>query len=327
LQLEKAIKPLDWLLPAVLRLPADFVWWTDQGGQRPRRPLLAVATYSRAATDAWRIPPPVDTNRTAALERLADLQPLPAGEPVADDETIEPILRDLTYEYPGLELTTLPARIGVTELKRRWDAMRDPDERPAGRARSPAVAAVPAFVSKSPAETPVSRGTATHRFMQLVDLTRPCNAADLARQRDEMVQQGTLSPQDARQVMIEAAGWFFGTELGRRVRESGGQVEREVAFVSRIPPQRVLPDVRARDDRDVVLIRGMVDVVLSEQAGLEVIDYKTDDVPAKQCQARAEEYRTQIDTYAEALGQIYRQDVKRRWLVFLAAREIVEILP
>jgi ATP-dependent helicase/nuclease subunit A len=180
-------------------------------------------------------------------------------------------------------------------------------------------------VSESPAETPVSRGTATHRFLQLVDLSRPCNAADLARQRDEMIQHGSLPPHDARQVMVEAAGWFFGTELGRRVRQSADQVEREVAFVSRIPPQRVLPDVRARDDRDVVLIRGMVDAVLSGPAGLEIIDYKTDDLPADQCRARAQEYRVQIDMYAESLGQIYRQHVNRRWLVFLAAREIIEV--
>jgi hypothetical protein len=33
----------------------------------------------------------------------------------------------------------------------------------------------------------------------------------------------------------------------------------------------------------------------------------------------------QIDMYAEALGQIYRRDVNRRWLVFLAAREVVEV--
>jgi len=300
------------------------VWWTDQGGQRPRRPLFAVVTYNRATTDAWRIPPTVDTSRAEALARLADLQPLPAGEPMADDETVEPILRELTYVYPGLELTTLPARIGVTELKRRWDAMRDPDERPA-RARGPAVVAAPAFLSESPAETPVSRGTATHRFLQLVELSRPCDAAGLARQRDELIQQGSLPPQDARQVMVEAAAWFFGTELGRRVRESGDQVEREVAFVSRIPPQRVQPDVQARDDRDVVLIRGMVDAVLTGPAGLEVIDYKTDDVPADQCRARAHEYNMQIDMYAEALGQIYRRDVNRRWLVFLAAREVVEV--
>ncbi len=318
------MKPLDWILPAVCRLPSELVWWIDESRQRPARPLFAVATYARAKTEEWHMPKAVDSGRSEELARMADLEPLQADEPVAADEIIEPIIVSLTQTYPALELTSVPARIGVSELKRRWEAMTDPEERPARRGES-LVAEVPAFMRDLPGESAALRGTATHRYMQLVDLTRPCDAADLAEQLDECITRGRLSAEEGRQVMIGGAAWFFATSLGRRLRAEAEHVEREVAFVSRIEPQQLVPDVRPRDDRDVVLIRGIADVVLDDGIGLEIIDYKTDNVPAGACAARAEAYRVQLDTYADALGRNYRRDARGKHLVFLAAHEIVEL--
>lgn len=323
-QMEKATKPLDWILPAVFRLPAELVWWIDENKERPARPLFAVATYARAQTEKWHMPEAVDSGRSEELARMANLDPLQADEPVAADEIIEPIIVSLTRTYPALELTSVPARIGVSELKRHWEAMTDPEERPARRGES-LTAEVPAFMRDVPGESAAARGTATHRFLQLVDFTRPCDAADLAGQLDECIALGRLSAAEGRQVMIGGAVWFLATSLGRRLRADAEQVDREVAFVSRIEPQRLVPDVRPHDDRDVVLIRGIADVVLDDGIGLDIIDYKTDDVPAGACAARAEAYRVQIDTYADALGRIYRRNIRGKHLVFLAAQEIVEL--
>jgi ATP-dependent helicase/nuclease subunit A len=322
LELESAGKPLDWLLPAVFMLPADKVCWANETEARPAGPLFEIHTYPRAVTDQWRIPPVADTSRSEMLERLADLKTLPADEPVAGDEAIEPILRALEYTYPGLELTTLPARVGVTELKRRWDAIQDPEQRPL-RDRSAAMTLRPVFLEPAASPTAAERGIATHRFLQLVDLRRPCDGDDLQRQREDMVQQGRLTAEEADLVMLDDAAWFFGTDLGRRLRAEIENVEREVAFVSRVPPERLDPTIIARDEHDVVLLRGMVDVVLDGPQGLEIIDYKTDDVSADKCGLRAAAYRSQMDSYAEAIGRIYRREVRRRHLVFLTARQVV----
>ena len=126
-------------------------------------------------------------------------------------------------------------------------------------------------------------------------------------------------------VTLDDAAWFFGTGLGRRLWAENGNVEREVAFVSRVPPERLDSTTTARDEHDVVLLRGMVDVVLDGPQGLEIIDYKTDDVSADQCSQRADAYRSQMDSYAEAIGRIYCREVGRRYLVFLTARQVVAL--
>jgi len=125
--------------------------------------------------------------------------------------------------------------------------------------------------------------------------------------------------------MLDAAAWFLETGLGRRLRAKADQVIRELAFVSRVPPEAYDPLVHARDSSDLLLIRGMVDAMLCEPGGLELVDYKTDAVKPDACAERAEFYRIQVDSYAAAMQGIYQRPVLKRWLVFLHARCIIDL--
>ncbi len=335
LQLEAAGQPIDWLLPAICAAP-ELVRWDGEEvpGHRPSA-LFEVRLYPRSVTDNWEMASPIEpAARAEALAALAHLHPLPPDEPLAGAETVEPLVRALTWEYPGLELTTLPARIGATELKRRWDALSDADDRaderkavprPRGRRRTSEPEPRPMFLGPRPSGEAVARGTATHRFLQQVDLRRPCDAADLATQLAEMTASGALPAEDAAHVMIDGAAWFFTTPLGGRLRTRAETVEREVAFVWRMPPSEVEPDVHPRDDRDVVLVRGMVDVVLADNSGLQILDYKTDRAEPAACARLADEYRHQLRIYAAALADAYRRPIQHQYLVFLHPRQIVEV--
>ncbi len=327
LELETASHPLDWLLPAISRAPDGVVQWHgEEAGDGPAGGgLFKVYAHDRTTTDRWRIPAAIETERTEALARLADLNPLPREEWVAQTDEADRIVEALEEDYPALELTTLPARVAVSELKRRWDAGFDPDERPAAPRRRAVAPARPAFMAVELADDGMHRGIATHRFLQLVDLTRPCDAADLERQCREFVESGRLGPGDAAVVMLDAAAWFFATGPGQQMRRHAPDVRREVAFVSRIPPEHYDPLVAARDHRDVLLVRGIVDALVCHEASLELVDYKTDAIAADACEARAADYQTQIDSYAAAIRGIYRQPVTKQYLVFLHARRIVDI--
>ncbi len=326
LQLETASNMLDWILPAIGAAPAGTVQWPGEKRAADDPALFKVYAYTRADTDKWHIPPAIDVARAEDLVRIAELQPLPADEPLAAESQIDGIIADLTRDYPALELTTMPARLAVSELKRRWDTTHDPQEQPSWKAR-PRPVARPAFVSAEVDIDAVGRGTVTHRFLQHIDLNRPCDAADLERQLSELTEAGRLSAADAGVVLLDACAWFFDTPLGKRLRARAGDVRREVAFVSRIDPADYDPLVKARDNRDVLLVRGMIDTLLCGNEGLEIVDYKTDAVEAAAAAARAESYRPQIDNYASAIQGIYRRPVSKRWLVFLHARCIIDLAP
>jgi len=328
LRLESANMPLHWLLPAVCVAPSETVRWDDDGHSDGNgRALFAVRTYDRTTTDQWRIPPALDVSRVEPLAQLAELRPLPADEPVADDSQIENLIQTLAWDYLALELTTLPARISVSELKRRWDPIHDAQERPSTITRSEVPLACPSFLQEGPIESPTRQGIVTHRFLQLIDLGRSCDADDLDRQCRQLIEQGRLSVEDASDIVIESISWFFGTDLGVRLRKRAEQVRREVAFVSHIGPEEIDAFVRPYDERDVVLIRGMVDLVLEGDAELEIVDYKTDAVTAEQCAERALRYRSQMDHYAAALHAIYQRPVMAKWLVFLRAKRIIDCGP
>jgi ATP-dependent helicase/nuclease subunit A len=270
----------------------------------------------------------------------------------------------------------------VSDLKRAWAADRESEDRPAdcgtgvspvlhrrlaGATRTARPVARPAFLSDGPAEMDnVGRGIATHRLLQVLDLTRPCDPEDLRQQRDAIVEANRMPAFDAAAVKLEDVAWFFATDLGVLVRQcsSGGldteahrrdagatvgvlvrqcssgdidtqvhrpdagatsQVLREVPFVSRVPPERVDAMVHARDHRDVLLVRGMVDLLICGPAELSIVDFKTDDVSAEGCEERAEAYRSQLAYYAEAMAAAYHLPVAHRWLVFLKARRIIEL--
>jgi len=45
--------------------------------------------------------------------------------------------------------------------------------------------------------------------------------------------------------------------------------------------------ITGRDTRDVLLLRGTIDLLIWHEDRLEIIDFKTDDVAAEECPARA----------------------------------------
>ena len=78
---------------------------------------------------------------------------------------------------------------------------------------------------------------------------------------------------------------------------------------------------------DAILVRGSVDCVLEDGAGVEVIDYKSDRVVGERLTERVEAYRPQLGIYAEVLSKIWGRPVRRCWAVFLAARHIELVEP
>ena len=323
LVLESATSYLSWLLSAVGAAPRGTVDWGSKEGTA-RDALIVVRVYGRNVTDGWEVPPMQDADRAVSLAKSAVLAELPAEEPLADEASVAPILDSLTHAYPALELAALPARIGVTELKRRWDASADPLER-THPTRGQNTPTRPAFLDGAPRADAVETGMATHRFLQVLDLARPCDEADLQAQLRELQDVGRISPEEARRVLLDGVRWFFGTDVGRRVRARAADVRREVAFVTRVAPSRLDASVQAYDPQDFVLVRGMIDLAWADGDGWEILDYKTDAVSADQVAHRAEHARYQLEQYAQSLEAVTGMPVTRCWLAYVHARALVEV--
>lgn len=242
------------------------------------------------------------------------VRPRVTAEAAGETAAFDPAL--LSFVYPYLRETTLPAKVTATQLKGRpadqeiaERALHTPYLRPLSQ---------PNFRRERQGLTPAERGTATHLVLQYLNFSD----FDVAGQIEALRQRGLLTDQQAAAVETAPLERFLQSPLAEEIRKSES-VLREYRFT-------LLMDARDYDSAavkgDSILLQGVVDCCFETAEGLTVVDFKTDSVstPAE-IQARAEHYRPQLEAYSRALERVLEKSVIRRTLYFLTAGEIVDI--
>jgi ATP-dependent helicase/nuclease subunit A len=97
---------------------------------------------------------------------------------------------------------------------------------------------------------------------------------------------------------------------------------REVPFALMRPGQNSPP---TDDCLDQTMVRGRIDLLTATEAGLVIVDYKTDRVSGKELDERAETYGRQMRIYAEAVRKLAGRKIAGVHLLFLTPRRIISI--
>lgn len=190
-------------------------------------------------------------------------------------------------------------------------------------------------------------GQATHRVLQSMRLRDVAHtAAGVSGEVAGLVAERKLSLAESESVDVEAVAWFLSTPLGQLMRSCNppdGELPRLYRELPVFAPATAeqtalavgangmnpaLPLPKSADPLDHTMLRGQLDVLIeTTDGGLIVVDYKTDRVTAATLPARVEFYRPQVQAYSAAVAQLSGKPVVGVKLVFLAVREIVDILP
>jgi len=232
----------------------------------------------------------------------------------------EEINNRLNWKYPFNLLGRIPAKVTVTELKRRFEAELN-DE--AGRlpVQVPALIRKPSFLEKRKGLTPAEKGTVLHFVMQHLDF----NNLDIKGQIEAMVKNDLLTVEQAETVKAEKINLFLNSELGKRMLASKN-VQREIPFNIEIPCHELfLEMVDSKYRNESILLQGVIDCYFEEADGLVLIDYKTDYVPFGDSGIIIERYRVQIEYYARTLALLTGKRVKERYIYLFSTGEILEI--
>jgi ATP-dependent helicase/nuclease subunit A len=241
-----ARNPLDWILPAVAAKEAEGE--SGQPGRPPAAPATggaaAVFVHPREVTDKWQVAQsarrPGSTQILAALDAEADKPPADAARTIARLAG--------TYRYD--KLTRIPAITPVTELKGRLDWGDDDQEEGPRYASHSERAAVPGsgfgvprrLRPVGPGHAARQKGTATHLFLERVDLAGPTDRNTLRKQLADLVNRRLLSQVEADRIDLDGVSWFLNeTDLGRQLRRSSNTVHRELPFIMRLEPQWLAP--------------------------------------------------------------------------------------
>ena len=228
-------------------------------------------------------------------------------------------LRDwLEWEYPGRALADVPSKVTATQLKGRYQDEEAAQDAP--RPHRPISFDRPRFAAEERGLTPAQKGTAVHLVMQLIDPARGATPAGVEEELARLEELECLTPQQRQAVDPARVAAFFASPLGRQAA-GAADLRREFKFSILAPAADY--DRRAGEGEQV-LLQGVIDCCFTWGDGLTVVDFKTDRLRPGEEQARAEEYRVQLEVYTRALEEITGRPVTRRVLWFFASDAGVE---
>ena len=74
-----------------------------------------------------------------------------------------------------------------------------------------------------------------------------------------------------------------------------------------------------------LMLQGVVDCAFRTKEGLVVVDFKTDRLAPGEEPQRAEEYRPQLEAYAQALERVMEEKVCRKVLYFFSTGATINL--
>jgi ATP-dependent helicase/nuclease subunit A len=263
--------------------------------------------------------------------------------PIVPGYSAEELIKKLEWEYPFKTLSGMPAKLSVTELKRRFAAEEQPEQQEAAMHYIQPMTSRPAFMEQERGLDAARRGSVMHFVMQHLDFKRLASLNEysetgikssaesseiifhneLKSQLAAMEEKEQLSTVEAEAVNIPAIGAFFGTTLGKRML-AAKSVRRETAFNIEIKCTEIYGDLpRNLYGSETMLVQGVIDCWFEADDGIVLLDYKTDYVPAGGAEIIKERYRVQLDYYTRALERISGKKVTEKYLYLFHSGELL----
>jgi ATP-dependent helicase/nuclease subunit A len=308
---------LDWIAPALIRHP-DGAPLREAAGITDDVHVPDGLEIDTSGS-CWRITldfsPEIgsdhaeDDQKSDLWQQIQQLQPVPAGSEAAE------IRRILNWQYPYSAVVGQPAKLTVTEIKRRMA------EAEAGEKQlyTPTLYSRPRFTGKKKL-TGAQIGTVNHLVMQRIQPNLGLTKADIARQVEFMAAAEFLLPEEAAAVDIDAVAAFFASDLGKRLQQALW-VKKELPFSLMLPAERFAAATQGSGDS--VFVQGTLDCLFAEPDGLVLLDYKTD--YTDDTRQLADRYAVQLSLYAEAVTAIIGQPVKEKYIYSFCRREAVPV--
>jgi ATP-dependent helicase/nuclease subunit A len=329
--MQQASSYLDWVGPAISRHPSA----------RPIRQAASCGEIRLVREEGscwdvklWGLGAAAADREEEAEKTIRDwLESIPA-----QDGSAGRLSQMLEWQYPYKDLSGVPAKISVTELKRRFaDQER---EALSGEAAAPFVqplVARPLFMETEKGLSAARKGTVMHFFMQHVDLSKLSAivkdeknknytaelSQELESQLVSMAAREQLTSAEADAVHIPAICSFFESPVGMRMlfspfvcRETPFNIEIHCTEIYKeLPPELF--------GNEKMLLQGVIDCWFESEEGLVLLDYKTDYVPAGESEMIRERYKVQLDYYTRALETISGQKVTEKYLYLFNTGELL----
>ncbi len=232
----------------------------------------------------------------------------------------EDIFRVLAWQYDHQKATILPAKISISEIKRKHQ------EEMTGESMEIPTNLVLPDLSEAQKNKKVSRtqlGTAMHMVMEAADLRQSYCAETLDTLIASLVKQERLMPEEAAALQKKELLSFFSSDLAKRM-QFADEIYQEQPFSMLMQPKDIYPTSEFSDCDEWIQVNGIIDCYFKEQDGMILIDYKNDRI--YQAETFYEKYAIQLQLYREALQRATGIRVKETYLYSFAMQKSIPIL-
>ncbi|MBE6919063.1 MAG: helicase-exonuclease AddAB subunit AddA [Ruminococcaceae bacterium] len=304
--------------------------------QLPVPPEVALSVNSPGD---WILLPLLATQEAAAIHRWAGMEPeqlgltgggwgvhlwenptsAAAGEGEAAQTGRTTVLGDLSglkKQYAYEKACAVPSKVTATQLKGR-ELDEEIAQGTGGRHMRHISITQPRFLRQDRGLTAAEKGTAMHLVMQYLPFDTLPEPEAVRAQVELLVQRRLLTSQQAEAVDCGKLAAFLASPLAQEIR-TGHNLLREYRFALLVP---VSVYDKTVDSAEEMMLQGVVDCCFATDAGLVIVDFKTDRIRAGEEAQRAEVYRPQLEAYAHALEQVLGRKVCRKVLYFFATGE------
>ena len=222
-------------------------------------------------------------------------------------------------KFPTSAIVNIPAKLSVTELKRRAE---EEDLPPLSAAVDNAESkSAEKFIYRRPNFLQTKKlsgaefGTLMHRVMQNLNIDGDLSPQGIAAQVEDLARRQIIEPEHVKKIRADKIAAFFACEIGQRLVAAQ-------KFYRELPFSRLIDAERFFHVDEKIFIQGIIDLLFQDSDGKWILlDYKTD----RNIENIAEKYRVQIELYTQAVESLLKISVAEKYLYLLTADKLVRI--
>lgn len=319
-RLRHAHSYLDWVMPALLRHPAGRVlpeWLEPFDRGQPHLFLDEPSVWQMAFLEKQDLLSEITEQKEEIQTQKLFFDTFDATQDHSGHKS--EIFRVLAWQYDHKKATTLPAKISISEIKRKHQ------EEMTGESSLPPTELTLPDLSATQQDEKVSRtqlGTAMHMVLEAADLRQNYDAKQLDALIAALVTQERMTPAEAAALQRKELLAFFTSDLAKRIQKAK-DIHQEQPFSILMQPKDIYPTSEFSDCDEWIQVNGMIDCYFAEQDGLILIDYKNDRI--YQEETFLEKYAIQLRLYREALQRATGAVVKETYLYSFAMQKAIPI--
>ena len=285
-RLRRAKSYFDWVMPAYLRHPAapQEVWNTAH------RFVQKDSEWKFSTLKRDEVLQPVDAEQKLAEEQKEYFERWESAAEMTKSR--EEIFRILSWQYPFGKETKLPAKLSISEIKRKYQ-----EEMSGELQAAPKIICLPEK-QETKGLTGAQIGTAMHTVLEECDLRKEYDRESLESLISELVQKGRLTEEEGKAVRRKELLQFFRSELAQRLR-AADSIETERTFSLLMQPKELFYGKEYAEVTDTILVNGIIDCYFVENGKVILLDYKSDRIYDEE--ELKERYRIQLQLYQTAL--------------------------